>query len=298
MKVLVTGADGQVGTEMVRLDSDEFRVVGVSRRELDITDRAAIDSRLDEHAPDLVVNCAAYTTVDRAEDEPELAYRVNANAVGWLGRACGARGIGVIHFSTDYVFDGTKGGPYVEDDIPNPLNVYGASKLAGENRLREATDQHLILRVGWVFGRIGRSFVDTILRLAEERDELTVVNDQIGTPTPAEAIADAVRSLAVESVVTDFRHGTYHYSTEPAVTRCAFAREIVAMAGEAGLLEPLPVVRGIPTAEWPARAQRPLNSRLRSSRLTQELGIRTPTWLPGLAAYLKQVFVCGGRFHQ
>ena len=172
MKILVTGADGQVGTEMVRLSDDGFRVAGLTRRDLDITDRDAVAFRLDEQEPDFLVNCAAYTAVDRAEDEPDPAYRVNADAVGWLGEACDTRGVGVIHFSTDYVFDGAKNGPYTEDDAPNPLNVYGASKLEGENRLRAATDRHLILRVSWVFGRIGRSFVDTILRLARERDEI------------------------------------------------------------------------------------------------------------------------------
>ena len=288
MKILVTGAAGQVGTEMVRLDSDEFRVVGLARRDLDITDQDAIARRLDEHEPDILVNCAAYTAVDRAEDEADLAFRINADAVGWLGQACAARDVGVIHFSTDYVFDGTKDGPYVEDDVPNPLNVYGASKLAGENRLREATDRHLILRVGWVFGRVGRSFVDTILRLARERDELTVVDDQVGTPTPAEAIAGTVRTLAAP-FLSECRYGTYHYSTKPAVTWCAFARDIVAMAAAGGLLGPVPVVRGIPTAEWSARAQRPLNSRLCSSKLAEDLRVGSAWWRPSLAQYLKRV---------
>lgn len=286
MIVLVTGADGQVGTEMVRLADDEFRVVGLARGDLDITDRDAIARRLDDYEPDFVVNCAAYTAVDRAEGEPDLAYRVNADAVGWLGQACEVRDVGVIHFSTDYVFDGTKDGAYVEDDIPNPLNVYGASKLAGENRLRETTDQHLILRVSWVFGRIGRSFVDTILRLARERHELTVVDDQVGAPSPAEAIAATVRSIVEHPPGLADAWGSYHFSTEPAVSWCGFAREIVATATRRGILNALPRVRGVTTNEWPSKAPRPLNSRLCAAKLRASLGVAPSNWRASLREYL------------
>ena len=289
MKVLVTGAEGQVGTEMVRLADDGFRVVGLTRRDLDITDQDAIARRLDEHEPDLLVNCAAYTAVDRAEDEADLAFRVNADAVGRLGQACAARGVGVIHFSTDYVFDGTKEGAYVEDDIPNPLNVYGASKLEGENRLRAAADRHVILRVSWVFGRIGRSFVDTILRLARERDELTVVDDQIGTPTPADAVAATVRSMANRLAEGDGIWGTYHFSATPALSWCGFAREIVASATKVGLLGSTPVLRAITTADWPTTARRPPNSQLCPDRLTEILANACSPWRPSLHAYLCEV---------
>ena len=289
MKILVTGADGQVGTEMVRLADDEFQVAGLTRGDLDITDRDAIARRLDEYEPDFLVNCAAYTAVDRAEDEPDLAYRVNADAVGWLGEACDTRGVGVIHFSTDYVFDGTKDGPYIEEDTPNPLNVYGASKLEGEDRLRAATDRHLILRVSWVFGRIGRSFVDTILRLARERDELTVVDDQIGAPSPADTIAAAVRSIAEHPRGLEDAWGTYHFSTVPVVSWCGFAREIVATARAQGILAALPRVRGITTEEWPSKARRPLNSRLCGARLTASFGITPATWRANLRGYLDEV---------
>ncbi len=286
MKMLVTGADGQVGTEMVRLADDEFRVAGLNRRDLDITDRAAVMRSLDEHEPDFLVNCAAYTAVDRAEHEPDLAYRVNADAVAWLGEACRARGVGMIHFSTDYVFDGTKDGAYVEDDSPNPLNVYGASKLEGENRLRAATDRHLILRVSWVFGRIGRSFVDTILRLARERDELTVVDDQIGAPSPADAIAGTVRSIAEQPLDLKDAWGTYHFSTVPAVSWCGFAREIVVTATGRGFLKAMPRVRGIGTHEWPSKALRPLNSRLCATKLHASLGVAPANWVASLHEYL------------
>ena len=289
MKILVTGADGQVGNEMVRLSDNEFRVTGLTRGDLDITDRDAIARRLDEYEPDFLVNCAAYTAVDRAEDEPDLAYRVNADAVGWLGEACDARRVGVIHFSTDYVFDGTKDGPYTEDDTPNPLNVYGASKLEGEHRLRAVTDRHLILRVSWVFGRIGRSFVDTILRLARERDELTVVDDQVGAPSPADVIAATVRSIAEQPGGLEDAWGTYHFSTVPVVSWCGFAREIVATARTRGILAALPRVRGVTTDQWPSKARRPLNSRLCRARLTASLGIAPPTWRASLRGYLDEV---------
>jgi len=285
-RILVTGADGQVGTEMVRLADAEFRVVGLTRGDLDIAERDAITRCLDDHEPDLLVNCAAYTAVDQAEDEPDLAYRVNADAVGWLGEACDSRGVGVIHFSTDYVFDGTKHEAYVEDDIPNPLNVYGASKLEGEDRLRAATDRHLILRVSWVFGRIGRSFVDTILRLARERTELRVVDDQVGAPSPADAIAATVRSIAERREDLEDAWGTYHFSTVPAVSWCGFAREIVVMAMDAGILAALPRVRGIATNEWPSKAPRPPSSRLCAAKLRTFLGVAPPVWRASLEQYL------------
>lgn len=286
MKVLVTGAEGQVGTEMVRLSDDEFQVVGLTRRDLDITERDAIVRCLDEYEPDFLVNCAAYTAVDRAEDEADLAYRVNADGVGWLGEACAARGVGVIHFSTDYVFDGTKDGAYVEEDTPNPLNVYGASKLAGENRLREATDRHLILRVSWVFGRIGRSFVDTILRLAKERDELTVVDDQVGAPSPADAIAATVRSIVGRLTADDDAWGTYHFSTVPAVSWCGFAREILVIGADVGRLPSMPRLKGIEADQWPSKARRPLNSQLDPTRLTNTLMLPPMCWQPHLRQYL------------
>ena len=286
MKVLVTGAEGQVGTEVVRLSDNEFQVVGLNRGNLDIIRRDEIERHLDDHAPDLLVNCAAYTAVDRAEDEVEAAYRANAHAVEHLAQACARRGIGIVHLSTDYVFDGAKDGPYVEADTPSPLNVYGASKLDGEERLREATARHLILRVSWVFGRLGRGFVDTILRLARERNELAVVDDQIGAPSPAVAIAGALRSIAYELEGREDAWGTYHFSTQPALSWCGFAREIVAGAVNRGLLRSRSEVLGIATAEWPTKACRPANSRLDAGKLSAAFDIGPIAWRPQLGAYL------------
>lgn len=287
MKVLVTGAEGQVGVELARLDGSGFHVVACDRSQLDITRRDDIFRRLDEHTPDLLVNCAAYTAVDAAEDEPALAHRVNAEAVGSLSKACAARDIGLIHLSTDYVFDGMKQGAYVETDKPNPLGVYGASKLAGEEALRNATDRHIILRVSWVFGRLRRSFVDTIIRLANERSEISVVADQIGSPSPAVAIAEAVRLVALRLAADDGAWGTYHFATQPALSWCAFARKIVRIGVEVGVLGSAPVVRAIKTDEWPAKARRPLNSRLDAGKLAETFGVVPRCWEAPLRKYIE-----------
>ena len=278
MKVAVTGAGGQVGSEMLRLADDHLEVVAFDRRGLDITDAEQIERRFNECKPDLVVNCAAYTAVDRAEDEPELAHRVNAEAVGALGRTCTRRGIGMVHLSTDYVFDGTREGAYTEDDAPNPLGVYGTTKLAGEAALREATDRHLILRVSWIFGRVGRSFVDTILRLAQERDEISVVDDQTGGPTPAMAIAQTILRAGRMATERDSLWGTYHFTAAPSVSWFGFARRIVAIGVETGVLGVAPTMNPIPSSEWPAKARRPSNSRLDMGKLAVAFGIPCPDW--------------------
>lgn len=289
MKVLVTGGEGQVGSEVARLSDDDFHATVFGRRSLDITNADQIRQRLDAVQPGFVVNCAAYTAVDRAEDEPETSHAVNAKAVHLLGSACAERGIGVIHLSTDYVFDGRKSEPYVEDDAPNPLGVYGASKLAGEELLRTATDQHIILRVSWVFGRLGRSFVDTVLRLARERHELTVVDDQVGAPSPAVTIAQAVRQIVETASDRRDLWGTYHFSTTPTLSWCSFARRIVAIAVDVGLLAHAPDVLPISTTEWPAKAARPLNSRLDPARASAAFGCKVEPWEQPLRDYVRRL---------
>ena len=289
MKVLVTGAAGQVGSEVVRLDAPDFSVAGLDRQDLDITKPDQVAHRLDALAPDILVNCAAYTAVDRAEDEPQLAYAANADAVGVLGEACAARRIGIIHLSTDYVFDGAKSAIYAEDDAPNPLGVYGASKLAGEQALRTATDRCVILRVSWVFGRLGRGFVDTMLGLARERRDLAVVDDQVGAPSPATTIAATVRAIAKTVVRGDDRWDIYHYSTTPALSWCAFAREIVRVGAQMGVLNAAPPVRAISTSEWPSKAVRPLNSRLDAAKLRRAFGLNAESWKPSLREYIRSL---------
>ena len=289
MRVLLLGAGGQVGTEVAALADAAFHVVGYGRSQLDIGDAAAVARRLDEARPDIVVNCAAYTAVDRAEEEPRTAKRVNADAVGALGSICAERRLPVIHLSTDYVFDGSASRPYREDDTPRPLGVYGATKLAGEVALRQATERHVILRLAWVFGRLGRSFVDTILRLARQRPELTVVDDQLGAPTPAVAVATTIKRIAAAATAPDapaHTWGTFHFAATPTLSWCAFAQAIVDGAMATGLLATASRVRPIATADWPAAAPRPLNSRLDGGKLQRVYRIAAADWQPHLAAYL------------
>ena len=286
MNILLTGAAGQVGSEVVQLHDDGFQVAAFGRDEVDIANAQDVERALDRTQPDLLVNCAAYTAVDRAEDERELAHRINAEAVALIGRLCAARNVGVLHLSTDYVFDGQKDGAYAEDDPPAPLGAYGETKRAGEAALRTANERHLILRLSWVFGRLGRSFVDTILRLARERTELTVVDDQVGSPSPAADIAAAIRTMALASQRKNV-WGTYHFAARPMLSWCAFARRIVALGQELGVLSSAPTVRAIATSEWPTKATRPLNSQLDAAKLEAVFGIASKPWEPRLRDYLR-----------
>lgn len=289
MKVLLVGAGGQVGAEVAALAGPGFRVLALARGQLDLCDPAAVELELRRTDADVVVNCAAYTAVDRAEEEPALAQRVNADAVRLLGERCASRGLPLVHLSTDYVFDGAGVRAYREQDPAHPLGVYGSTKLAGEEALRAATAQHVILRISWVFGRLGRSFVDAILRQARQRAELAVVDDQVGAPAPAVAVALAVKRIA--TVVAGARPpvdawGTFHFSTTPALSWHGFAKAIVAEAVAAGLLRRPPRVRPIASAEWPTPAPRPRNSRLDASKLRRVYGIAAPEWRGHLASYL------------
>lgn len=286
MRVLVTGAGGQVGAELVRRARAPLVLDARDSHALDITDRAAV--RLAVAGADLVINAAAYTAVDSAEREPERAFAVNRDGVAHLADACAAGGIPLFHISTDYVFDGRAGRAWREDDVPAPLGVYGASKLAGEKVLRERLDRHLVLRVSWVFGALGSNFVRTILRLAAEREELRVVADQVGGPTPADAIADSLLALAVRfGQGGALARGTYHYCGTPAVSWHGFAEAIVA---EARRRMPLRVQRVTPitSAEFPTPAARPANSRLDCGRLRADHGIEQPRWDAGLRRVLDE----------
>ena len=290
MKMLLTGAGGQVGTEVAGLSSDGFRVAACTRAELDVCDAAAVARALQCAAPDVVINCAAYTAVDRAEDEPALARAANADAVALLAASCARRGVPLIHLSTDYVFDGRANRRYRETDPARPLGVYGETKLAGEVALRQAWERHVILRLSWVFGRVGRSFVDTVLRLARERSELTVVDDQIGAPAPAVAVAAAIQRIATVIVAEDVpaeAWGTFHFSAAPALSWCAFAQAIVREGVAAGVLPSAPKVYPIATADWPARAKRPLNSRLDGAKLARVYGVAPADWRGYLRTVLR-----------
>lgn len=288
MHIIVTGAQGQVGWELTRRALGlGHTVLAWDQAELDITDAVAVDRALNASDADVVINAAAYTAVDKAEQEPELAFAVNRDGPAHLAAACARLHIPLLHISTDYVYDGTKVNSYAEDDPATPMGVYGASKLAGDEAVRRLWSRHLILRVSWVFGVHGHNFVKTILRLAREREELRVVADQRGCPTFAGDIADTLLELAGRSAEIDANDawGTYHYCGEPATTWHGFASAIVAMARER---EPLPVrtVAAITTADYPTPAARPANSVLNCSHLTTKFAIQPRPWREGLRALL------------
>ena len=287
MKVLVAGAAGQVGSELVRLGTDDFEPIGVTRADLDITDADAVARTIERVQPQAAVNCAAYTAVDQAESDPKAAHAVNVEAVAHLATACADTGAALLHISTDYVFDGHLNRPYREEDPTRPLGVYGRTKELGERAVRAAIPRHIILRVSWVFGSLGRSFVDTMLRLAHERPELRVVDDQIGTPAPARAVAETLRTICLATATREDRWGTYHFSTHPPLSWCAFARQILTEAEKLGLIQQAPEIHAIPTTEYPTPAQRPLNSRLSPTHLQRTFNIHPPDWRPYLTAYLK-----------
>jgi dTDP-4-dehydrorhamnose reductase len=277
--LLVAGASGQVGWELVRRAAAQgVRVQGLSREALDITDAAAVHEAVIDSRPSVVINAAAYTAVDKAESEPDSAYAVNRDGAGNIARACAHAGVPLIHISTDYVFSGDKETPYCEDDPVHPLNVYGASKAAGEALVRQYSSTHLILRTSWVYGVHGRNFVKTILKAAREKSELRVVADQRGCPTAAGDIAEVVLWLVarIGASPKDMQWGTYHYSGLGVTTWHGFAEAIVKFAGDF----PGHSVTVIPitTAEYPVAARRPANSVLGCSRIETAFHVRRRPW--------------------
>ncbi|HXH03636.1 MAG TPA: dTDP-4-dehydrorhamnose reductase [Candidatus Competibacteraceae bacterium] len=287
MRLLLTGANGQVGWEIARRAAAYGLMLDArDRAGLDITDAPAVARAV--AGADLVINAAAYTAVDRAEQDEAAAFAVNCDGPALLAAACAERGIPLFQLSTDYVFDGTKPGPWQEDDPAAPLGVYGQSKWQGEQAVRARLARHLILRVSWVFGRHGHNFVKTMLRLAREREELRVVADQVGRPTCAADIAAVLLELARRHAAgSDLAWGTYHYGGEPAVSWHEFACAIVA---EGRAREPLAVQRvvAIGSADYPTPARRPANSVLDCSRLAATFGIAPRPWLSGLRRMLDE----------
>ncbi len=284
MRILLTGISGQVGWELQRTLAPLGEVIAAGRGVLDLADTASIRRRVAALAPDLIVNPAAYTAVDKAESESGLAHAINAAAPGELA-ACG---IPLVHFSTDYVFDGKKAGAYTEADAPNPLGVYGASKLAGERAVQRAGVPHLILRTSWIYGLRGRNFLLTMQRLARERDALNVVNDQFGAPTWSRLVAEAT-SLAIarwllgpDQTATS---GVYHVSCSGRTSWHGFAAAILAnLAATEGKLARL---SAIPSSAYPTPAMRPANSQLECGKLAATFGVRLPDWEEALALCLE-----------
>jgi len=289
VKFLVIGGNGQVGHALLARLAPLGEVVATTRAgqlpdgsacvAADVADTASLAGLVQRVAPDVVVNASAYTAVDRAEDEPELAHRINAEAPRALARACADAGIAMVHFSTDYVFDGTGTRPYREDDATAPLGVYGASKWAGEQAVRDSGAAHKIFRLCWVHGPRGSNFLLTMLRLGRERDPLRVVADQVGAPTSALRIADGVaRALAAQPAAS----GTWHLSAEGETSWHGFATAIFQGAVARGLLPRAPAVEAITSAQFPTRARRPAYSRLDTSRFRRDFGLHIGDWREGM----------------
>lgn len=283
MRLLVFGRTGQVATELARLAAREgLDATFLGRAQADLADPPHCAAAIADFAPEAVINAAAYTAVDKAESEEALATAVNGAAPGAMAQACARAAIPFLHVSTDYVFDGSGDAPRTEADPAAPLNAYGRSKLAGEAAIRDSGVAHAILRTSWVFSAHGSNFVKTMLRLSESRDALRVVEDQVGGPTPAADIAAALVEVA-RALRDGHPGGTYHFAGAPDTSWAGFAREIFSQAGRA--VE----VTGIPTADYPTPAARPLNSRLDCAKLRTDFGVTRPDWRAGLAGVLKEI---------
>ncbi len=290
MHVLVTGATGQVGYELMRLVPKSFTVAGFGSAELDITDAAVVAETVEREAPALIINAAAYTAVDKAEAEPERAYAVNRDGVGNLAAVAARCGIPLLHISTDYVFSGDADTPYREEDSPVPTGVYGASKLAGEKALAETWANHFIMRTSWVFGVHGNNFVKTMLRLGQERERLSIVADQHGCPTSATSIARALWALVEQYHEKGaLQWGVYHYAGLPPCTWHKFAKNIFDIAHELGLVGRYPILNAIGTTDFPTPAKRPAWSVLDSSHLQRVHGIQATDWQLELRDVLKEL---------
>lgn len=288
MKIVILGAGGQVGSETGAVAWPKgWAITGLARARADIADRAQLASAAAEVGPDIVVNLAAYTAVDRAETEPAQAFRVNCEGAGNVAALCAQRHIPLIHVSTDYVFAGDKPAPYVETDPVGPLNVYGASKEAGERAIRDRLAEHIILRTGWVYGKTGANFVKTMLRLGAERDEIRVVDDQHGSPTWAADIARTITTIGEAIGAGSEAWGTYHYAGGGFTSWAGFAEAIFAAAAPRTGRRPA-IVR-ISTEEYPTPARRPANSHLDCTKIEQSFGIVPRPWQEALGLMLGEL---------
>ncbi len=280
-RVLILGASGQLGRELERSFAGFGDVTAVSRETVDLTRGEELRALVRRVEPDFILNAAAYTAVDRAESEPEVAFAVNADASRILAEEALARDALLVHYSTDYVFDGTKPEAWTEKDAPHPLNVYGASKLAGERAVQDVGGRALIFRTSWVYGPKGKNFLFTMLRLARERDRLTIVDDQVGAPTTSIELARATRAILDGVVGGSFGApsewtGLYHMSCAGAVTWFGFAQAIFARSVELGVKAP--ELKAITTEEYPTPAKRPGNSVLANAKLHERFGVRLALW--------------------
>lgn len=299
MKLLVLGANGQVGFELHRSLAPLGEVIAATRdgrlvgggtaHVADLSEPASLEAALQELRPDVVINAAAYTAVDRAESEPELAMRINAEAPAVLARWCAVHGARLIHYSTDYVFDGNASRPWREADPIAPLGVYGQSKRAGELAIGDSGAEFLVLRTAWVYAARGHNFLRTMLRLAAERDHLQVVCDQIGAPTPARWIASATATILARSQSAPWRSGIVHLAAAGQTSWHGFAEAIFAHALAAGLIERAPFVEAIPSLAYPTPASRPAYSCLDTRALRERFGVTLPDWNEGVTQVLGEL---------
>ena len=294
MKLLITGKNGQVGFELQRALAPLGEIVAVDHAECDLSSADAIRALVRRLQPDVIVNPAAYTAVDKAESDQDTVFAVNAVAPGVFGEEAARLNALVVHYSTDYVFDGKKAGAYSEDDTPNPQSVYGQSKLAGEQALQASGAKHLTFRTSWVVGAHGNNFAKTMLRLAADRDSLSVVADQWGAPTSAALLADVTAQLIRQHALADdqlFPYGLYHLVAGGETNWHDYARYVIEAARAAG--KPIKVtpdnIKAITTADYPLPAPRPANSRLDTRKLQDTFGLILPHWQLGISHILEQI---------
>lgn len=295
MKILLTGKNGQVGFELQRSLAPLGELIAVDTGDCNLADVDALRALIDRVKPQVIVNPAAYTAVDKAESEPQLAAAINGAAPGILGQEAKKIGALVVHYSTDYVFDGAKSSPYLETDLANPLNVYGASKWAGEQSLAASGAEHLIFRTSWVFGARGANFVKTMLKLATTQKQLRIVADQFGAPTSAALIADVTAQVLGQFLRRPrnqpFPSATYHLTAAGRTSWHGFAQEIIGLASAQGIhlnLTPSDILP-ISTAEYPLPASRPMNSCLDTAKLRHTFGLELPDWRDGLRHVISQL---------
>lgn len=282
-KILITGSNGQVGHCLVQKLTGKAEILATDSQQLDITNYQKVLETVGQFSPDVIVNVAAYTAVDKAESEPETAMAVNADGAENLAKAAQSVGATLLHISTDYVFDGAKDMPYKENDITNPQSIYGQSKLAGEQAVLAACDKVVILRTAWVFGEHGNNFVKTMLRLGSEREELGIVSDQFGAPTYAGDIAEALIAITKAIIAgKPVNYGIYHYSGLPYVSWYDFATAIFEQAEKQLLLDNVPKLTAIATSEYPTPAKRPVNSCLDCGKIQQYFDIQASDWQQAL----------------
>ena len=293
MKILVTGKNGQVGHELMRSLAPLGQVVGVDVKECDLAQSAAIDALLERVRPDIIINPAAYTEVDKAESQPTIAHAVNAQAPKLLARYAARHNIPIIHFSTDYVFDGKKEGAYVEDDEANPTSVYGKTKWLGEDSVRKLAAKHIIIRTSWVFGSHGVNFLKTMLKLASERDKLSVVSDQFGAPTSARLLADAVAQIVTElgEPGSYRKYGTYHVAARGETSWHGYAQVVVEKAIKHGMAVKINPkdIKPISSKEYPMPAPRPSNSRLDTTKVSTVFSVSLHKWQDEVEKVIKEL---------